>query len=294
MESIRVKDILADEDQPRKFFDASKMKALAESIKRDGIMQPLIVEEMGKGKYLLIDGERRFRAAIQVGLAVVPAIVEPHRDETERKIRQFALQEQHESWTPVEKAIALLGLAAALDTTLIDVCNQVGMGSNERDRYVAFASITNKEAYLRSEIPIAFAKPIRSVVNHARKVTIEVLEEPFTHSEERAMEKKLIEQIKTGIINNNTDFVLLKDSFTKSPKVVRKFIENAKATPESLFTETKARGAYLLRNATIEAKYITTHLRRFMEVKDVKPSEDTIARFKEARAELDTVIGLVE
>lgn len=294
MENIRIKDILADEDQPRKYFNAVKMKSLADSIEREGIMSPLIVEDMGNGKYLLIDGERRFRAAIQVGLTTVPAVIEEQRDEKERKLRQFALQEQHEQWTPVEKAIALLGLSQSLNVSLIEVCKQVGMSKAETDRYVAFSNLTNKEAYLKSELPLDWVVPIRSVVAQARKLSLEVLEDPFTHSDERAVEKRLIGQIKIGVITKRQDLIHLKDAFMKNPKVIRKYLENDKTTPEGLFSETKAKGAFHLRNMLIHTAYATSHARRFLEIKDVKLNEDMVGRLKDGLQALDDLINLAE
>lgn len=72
---IRVEDILPSPSQPRRYFDPYELEKLAESIRTSGIVQPLLVRGEGKGKYELIAGERRLRAAKLVGLRKVPCIV---------------------------------------------------------------------------------------------------------------------------------------------------------------------------------------------------------------------------
>ena len=62
-------------DQPRKDFDEAALLELAESIKSYGVLQPIVVTEAGKGVYLIIAGERRFRAAKLAGLTEIPAFV---------------------------------------------------------------------------------------------------------------------------------------------------------------------------------------------------------------------------
>ena len=73
--NIAVEDIVANPFQPRKKFDEENLKSLAESIKRKGVLQPVLVVKLDNGKYQLVAGERRFRATKIAGLAEIPAIV---------------------------------------------------------------------------------------------------------------------------------------------------------------------------------------------------------------------------
>lgn len=73
--SLRPDDIIQRQDQPRKNFDEYELNKLSESIKENGILQPLIVRPREKGKYLLIAGERRLRAARLAGLKKIPCII---------------------------------------------------------------------------------------------------------------------------------------------------------------------------------------------------------------------------
>ena len=91
-------------DQPRHFFDEDKLIELSDSIKKNGIIDPLIVVER-KGYYMIVAGERRWRASKMAGLKKVPVIV---RDFTPQEIAEIALIEnlQREDLNPIEEAEA--------------------------------------------------------------------------------------------------------------------------------------------------------------------------------------------
>ena len=72
---IPIEKIVPNPDQPRRSFDAEELRALADSIARHGVLQPLSVQERGRGMYVLVAGERRLRAAGLAGLSHVPCIV---------------------------------------------------------------------------------------------------------------------------------------------------------------------------------------------------------------------------
>lgn len=95
--------------QPRRFFDPGKLAQLIESIKEHGILEPLLVRPLENGEYELVAGERRLRAAREVGLAEVPIAV---HDLDDRQALQVALLEnlQREDLNPIEETDAILGL----------------------------------------------------------------------------------------------------------------------------------------------------------------------------------------
>ena len=100
---IDLKKISPNRFQPREEFDQVKIDELAESIKKHGVLNPIIVREMGLEKYEIIAGERRFRAARAAGLETVPAIM---RQPQEQEVLEMALIEnlQREDLNPVEEA----------------------------------------------------------------------------------------------------------------------------------------------------------------------------------------------
>lgn len=91
--------------QPRTFFDEAKISALAQSIADDGILQPIVVRNNGKGNYVIVAGERRYRAAQLCGLTEIPVIV---RDMSDKKAYELALVENllREDLNPLEEAEA--------------------------------------------------------------------------------------------------------------------------------------------------------------------------------------------
>ena len=80
--TLKPEDIIPKNDQPRKSFDEYELKKLSISIKENGILQPLIVRRAEKGKYLLIAGERRLRAAKMAGIKRIPCIIRAADDIT--------------------------------------------------------------------------------------------------------------------------------------------------------------------------------------------------------------------
>ena len=110
--------------QPRKDFSEEALRELADSIKEQGIVQPLIVRERN-GFFELIAGERRWRASQLVGLAEVPIIV---READDRAVLEMALIEnlQRENLNPIEEAQGYAQLVAQFNLTQEDVATKVG------------------------------------------------------------------------------------------------------------------------------------------------------------------------
>lgn len=102
---IDINDISPMEGQPRQSFDDEKLAELADSIKENGIIQPIIVRKRSQGDYVLIAGERRWRAARLAGLKEVPALVREVGDE--EQLRQALIENiQREDLNPMEEAQA--------------------------------------------------------------------------------------------------------------------------------------------------------------------------------------------
>ncbi len=95
--------------QSRIAFDPDKLEELANSIKEQGVLQPILVRRTSRDTYEIIAGERRFRACKMVGLKEIPAIVRDS-DDTNMMINSFLENAQREDLTPGEKENALIGL----------------------------------------------------------------------------------------------------------------------------------------------------------------------------------------
>ena len=112
-------------DQPRKYFDKAALEELCESIKENGLLQPILVREYGEGRYQIIAGERRFRACKMAELTEIPAII-LNRDDL--ATAQIALIEnvQREDLNPIEEAMAYKALKEQFDMTQEEVSLKVG------------------------------------------------------------------------------------------------------------------------------------------------------------------------
>lgn len=111
-------------DQPRKFFDNENIAELAESIKNHGIIQPILLRKSG-ASYIIVAGERRFRAAKMIGLKEIPAIV---KTLTEKEVLEISLIEniQREDLNPIEEAIAYKKLLQEFKLTQQELSSRIG------------------------------------------------------------------------------------------------------------------------------------------------------------------------
>lgn len=146
--------------QPRTIFDAVRLQELANSIEKNGIIQPLIVRRKGDG-YELIAGERRLRAAKLAGLSEVPVVVQDYADD---HLLEIALVEniQREDLNPIETAQALDRLARELNLSHEEIASRTG-----KDR----TTITNMIRLLRlpADVQILLAER-RLNMGHARAI----------------------------------------------------------------------------------------------------------------------------
>lgn len=129
--SILIKEIHLPPQQPRRYFDPDALKELVSSIKEHGILQPLLLRPLSSGGYELVAGERRYRAAIESGLAEVPAVI---RELSNSDALSLALIEnlQREDLNPVEETEGILQLLSLhLETTIEEVISLLYRLSNE-------------------------------------------------------------------------------------------------------------------------------------------------------------------
>lgn len=125
LRTIAVAAISAGKYQPRRNFDEEKLEELASSIRSQGVIEPIIVRPLDKGRFELIAGERRWRATQLAGLAEIPALV---REIDDRAVIAIALIEniQREDLSPLEEAQALARLIEEFDLTHQQTADAVG------------------------------------------------------------------------------------------------------------------------------------------------------------------------
>lgn len=122
---IPINKIKSDEKQPRKLFDSEKIAELAESIKTHGIIQPLILRRHMEDQYIIVAGERRWRAAKMAGVKEIPAVI---MELSDRDILEISLIEniQREDLNPIEEALAYRKLLNEFKITQDELSKRIG------------------------------------------------------------------------------------------------------------------------------------------------------------------------
>jgi ParB family chromosome partitioning protein len=123
---VSIESLSPNPDQPRKTLSQASLDELAESIRRHGLLQPLLVHEQEAGKYIIIAGERRYRAAQIAGLTQVPVIVRTPNDSDRHLELSLVENIQREDLDPIEEAQAYLKLMEISGATQERVAEIVG------------------------------------------------------------------------------------------------------------------------------------------------------------------------
>ena len=171
--SVPINLLEPNPEQPRSFFDEDSLDELAESIRKKGVIQPILVEKTAGEKYLIIAGERRYRAAQKAGLDKMPVIVRSFSREEKLEI---ALIEniQRENLTPIEEAQAYKAMMDSLKITQQDVADRIG---KKRPTVANCLRLLNlpKEMQVSindKEISAGHARAILSLVNPADRTVL--------------------------------------------------------------------------------------------------------------------------
>ncbi len=122
---LDINKIIPNPNQPRKHFDEEALQELASSIKLHGVIQPLVVNRAEDGRYMIIAGERRWRASNMAGLTKVPVVIKNY---TEKQIKEISIIEnlQREDLNPIEAARAIKQLMDEYNLTQETVSDRIG------------------------------------------------------------------------------------------------------------------------------------------------------------------------
>lgn len=124
---IKLEDISADPDQPRRHFDEAALEELTGSIREHGVLQPIVVTVKARG-YRIVAGERRYRAAVAAGLEKIPAIVRTLSDQHRLELSLIE-NIQRRDLSPIETAAAYAKLRDQFSLTLDEIGARVGSKS---------------------------------------------------------------------------------------------------------------------------------------------------------------------
>lgn len=160
---IPISDIIPNSDQPRTDFDPEALSELSASIKHIGLVQPITVHEVPEepGKYRIISGERRYRAALMAGLEALPAYIRTARDE---EVMEMALIEniQREDLNAIEISLAFQKLVDSYNLTHEELSRRVGKNRTTVTNYIRLL-------HLPAEIQMAL-KDGKLTMGHARSL----------------------------------------------------------------------------------------------------------------------------
>jgi ParB family chromosome partitioning protein len=125
VENIKIENISISESQPRTFFDENKHIELAESIRKSGVLQPIIVQHLSENNYQLIAGERRLRACKHIGLQEIPALV---KEVTKQDAAVIGLVEntQRSQLNTIEEALGYKSLQEKYSLNAKEISQLVG------------------------------------------------------------------------------------------------------------------------------------------------------------------------
>lgn len=124
-EEMPLDKITANPNQPRKNFDEQALRELADSIRKHGVIMPIVVNDNGDGSYMIIAGERRFRACKIAGRHTIPVVI---RQYSAREIKEISLIEnlQREDLNPIEAATAMKQLMVDYKLTQDELAERIG------------------------------------------------------------------------------------------------------------------------------------------------------------------------
>ncbi len=160
--------------QPRTTFDEEKLEELSQSIRAQGLMQPIVVTPDGRGTYSIIAGERRWRASQRAGLEQVPVVVREVADD--RELLELALVEnlQRSDLNPVEEAEAYRTLASKFDLSQEEIGTRVGKSRSTVTNALRLLNLPAEiqELIRAGQLTAGQARPLLAIEDTGRQLAL--------------------------------------------------------------------------------------------------------------------------
>jgi ParB family transcriptional regulator, chromosome partitioning protein len=193
---LALTDIQAGKDQPREVFDDEKLDELAESIKVNGLIQPITVYQGENGKFTIIAGERRWRAATVAGLTEIPAFV---RDVERHKVLELALIEnlQREDLNPVEVAHGFQRLISEYGLSHEQVAERTGKDRSTVTNFLRILKLSPQvmQELIKGNISMGHARALLNITNPDQQFRVceDIVARRLSVRETEALVKKFLE-----------------------------------------------------------------------------------------------------
>ncbi len=221
MNTIELNKLVPDPYQPRQVFDPIEMDLLKKSVQTKGILVPLIVEKYENGKYLVVDGERRFRVATELKLKNVPVEICDPMSPSDRMVMRFHLQDQHASWSPFDRARAISFFKNEQKLDNIQTGELLGLNPNTVKHWVSILLLSKRsqEIAINKRLPFSYLEKIARLTQLYLEISKDGNEK---------IESKLIEKLDRKELSNNQHFSILLRLFSKgeADKSLLKFLDN--------------------------------------------------------------------
>lgn len=170
---LDVRDLRPNPYQPRQEFNPEKLNELADSIREHGIIQPLVVRKSSVRGYEIVAGERRFRAAMQVGLSTVPAVV---RDFSDVQLMEIAIIEnlQREDLNAIEISEAYQNLMDKCELTQEELAKRVGQSRSHVANMLRLLQLPQaiRQLVSRGTLSMGHARALLSVDDEQRQLDL--------------------------------------------------------------------------------------------------------------------------
>lgn len=247
-------EILPNPNQPRKRFNYDELEGLAQSIRANGILQPLLVRTNEDGKYELVAGERRLRAARLVGITKVPCIV---NDISESDSAVFAIIEnlQRQNLDFFEEAEALATLVSDYRMSQEELCKKLGKAQSTLSNKLRLLRLSEEMRYkiTRAGLSERHARALLSLsdeVQRARALSI-IIDRHLTVNESEALIEQMLrknEAPKRQILKGFKDIRIFINTLNNAVDTIRR----AGIDADSVKTETDEYVEYIVRIPKLE------------------------------------------
>lgn len=195
---VPINEIEPNKEQPRKNFDEEKMEELSQSIKEHGIIQPLIVKKQGNF-YVIVAGERRWRAARMAGLDEVPVIIQDYSND---EVMEISLIEnlQRQDLNPIEEAKAFETLINAFSLKQEEVAKRVGKSRSAIANTLRLLQLDEsiQELLIEGRISEGHARALLTLPKKADQILVvdKILKDNISVRETEKLVKEILEKPK--------------------------------------------------------------------------------------------------
>jgi len=223
LNTLNIEDVLPNRFQPRIHFDENKLNELAESIRKYGVIQPIVVRQIGD-KYEIIAGERRYKASKIANKSTIPAIVINLND---KESEEIALLEnvQRQNLTPIEEAVSYKRILDMGYITQVELAEKLGKTQSTIANKVRLLNLDDQVQYalLNGKISERHARSLLRIHDRSKQVEMlnKIINERLTVKKTDEAIQKMLEEPKEELVSPIKE--VKKKSFVKSEPVEELF-----------------------------------------------------------------------